>query len=151
VFPLLKHYATKLYGGVDEWIHIFFYFGTSWRWVVSFTPRPLCPVGCSSSTHYIGSWLDPRTGLEDAKRKFLNLPGLELRSLGRPAGSQSLYIAIHNCHLLIHLQRCQNLAFNDFGKTQPTGKEMRFRILNIRAPGGKVYWREYTEIHPSVI
>jgi hypothetical protein len=29
--------------------------------------------------------------LEDVKRKFLILPGLELQSLGRPARSQSLY------------------------------------------------------------
>jgi hypothetical protein len=36
--------------------------------------------------------VDPRAGLEDAeKRKFLTLPGLELRPLGRPAYSQSLY------------------------------------------------------------
>jgi hypothetical protein len=36
--------------------------------------------------------MDPRAGLEDMeKRKFLNLPGLELRPLGRPARSQSLY------------------------------------------------------------
>jgi hypothetical protein len=36
--------------------------------------------------------VDPRAGLDDAeKRKFLILPGLELRLLGRPAHSQSLY------------------------------------------------------------
>jgi hypothetical protein len=33
----------------------------------------------------------PRTGLDDVKRKILSLPGLELRPLGRPARSQSLY------------------------------------------------------------
>jgi hypothetical protein len=34
----------------------------------------------------------PRAGLEDVeKRKFLPPPGLELRSLGRPARSESLY------------------------------------------------------------
>jgi hypothetical protein len=34
----------------------------------------------------------PRAGLYDMeKRKFLTLPGLELRPLGRPARSQSLY------------------------------------------------------------
>jgi hypothetical protein len=34
----------------------------------------------------------PRTGLDDVEnRKFLPLPGLELRPLGRPASSQSLY------------------------------------------------------------
>jgi hypothetical protein len=34
----------------------------------------------------------PRAGLDDVeKRKFLTLPGLELRTLGRPARSQPLY------------------------------------------------------------
>jgi hypothetical protein len=36
--------------------------------------------------------VDPRAGLDDAeKRKFLTLPGLELRPLSRPARSQTLY------------------------------------------------------------
>jgi hypothetical protein len=36
--------------------------------------------------------VDPRTDLDDVeKRKFLALLGLELRPLGRPARSQSLY------------------------------------------------------------
>jgi hypothetical protein len=36
--------------------------------------------------------VDPRACLDDTeKRKFLTLPGLELRRLDRPARSQSLY------------------------------------------------------------
>jgi hypothetical protein len=36
--------------------------------------------------------VDPRASLDNLeKRKFLTLPGLELRPLGRPARSQSLY------------------------------------------------------------
>jgi hypothetical protein len=39
-------------------------------------------------THWIGGWLDLRADLDDLeKRKFLILPGLELRPLGRPARS----------------------------------------------------------------
>jgi hypothetical protein len=39
-----------------------------------------------------GGWVGPSAGLDDLeKRKFLTLPGLELRLLGRPARSQSLY------------------------------------------------------------
>jgi hypothetical protein len=39
-------------------------------------------------THWIGGWVDLRAGLDDLeKRKFLTLPGLELRPLGRPARS----------------------------------------------------------------
>jgi hypothetical protein len=35
--------------------------------------------------------VDPRAGLDYVKRKFLTLPGLEPRPIGRPASSQSLY------------------------------------------------------------
>jgi hypothetical protein len=36
--------------------------------------------------------MDPRVGLDDVeKRKFLTLPELELRPLGRPVRSLSLY------------------------------------------------------------
>jgi hypothetical protein len=74
--------------------------GTSWRWVVSFTPRGKIPP--PSSTHWIGDWLGPRAGLDDVeKRKFLTLPGLELRPLCRPARSQSL-----SRLLLCHSWRC---------------------------------------------
>jgi hypothetical protein len=49
---------------------------------------PLTPGG----THCVGSWVDHRTFLDDIeKRKLLTLPGLELRLLGHPARSQSLY------------------------------------------------------------
>jgi hypothetical protein len=46
----------------------------------------------SPGTHWIGGWVDPRAGLDDVeKRKFLTLPGLKPRPLGRPARDQSLY------------------------------------------------------------
>jgi hypothetical protein len=36
--------------------------------------------------------VDPRAGLDNVKKKeFLTLPGLELRTIGRPARSKSLY------------------------------------------------------------
>jgi hypothetical protein len=42
----------------------------------------------TSGTHWIGCWVDPRAGLDDVeKREFFTLPGLKLRSLGRPAQS----------------------------------------------------------------
>jgi hypothetical protein len=61
--------------------------------VVSFTPLPLYTRGKSPSTHWTGDWLDPSAGLDDEEKwKFLTLPGLEIRSLGRPARRQSLYL-----------------------------------------------------------
>jgi hypothetical protein len=42
-------------------------------------------------THWKGSWVYLGAGLDDVvKRKFLTLPGLELRPLRRPTRSQSL-------------------------------------------------------------
>jgi hypothetical protein len=53
---------------------------------VRFTPEEKAP-----GTHWIGGWVDHRAYLDDVeKRKFLTLPGLELRPLCRPAHSQSL-------------------------------------------------------------
>jgi hypothetical protein len=51
-----------------------------------FIPRERAP-----GTHWIGDWVGPRAGLDVEKRKFLTLQGLELRPLGRPVRSQSLY------------------------------------------------------------
>jgi hypothetical protein len=43
-------------------------------------------------THWIGGWVDPRTGLDNMeKRKIYPLPGLELRPLSCPAHSQLPY------------------------------------------------------------
>jgi hypothetical protein len=66
--------------------------GTRWRYVVSFTPRPLYPREITPGTHWTEGWVGPRTGLNDVEgRKILPPPGLEFRPLGRPAGIQSLY------------------------------------------------------------
>jgi hypothetical protein len=52
----------------------------------------LPPGERAPGNHWIGGWVGPRAGLDDVKkRKFLTLPGLEFRLLGRPAHSQSLY------------------------------------------------------------
>jgi hypothetical protein len=56
--------------------------------------RPFCftPGERATGTNWIGGWVDPRAGLDDmGKRKFITLPELELRPLGRPVRSQSLY------------------------------------------------------------
>jgi hypothetical protein len=43
-------------------------------------------------TYWREGWVGPRAGLDTVeKRKVLPLTGLELRPLGRPARSQSLY------------------------------------------------------------
>jgi hypothetical protein len=78
----------KAYGGVDVYIHICLTSALAGgEWSAS-RPGERAP-----DTHWIGVWVDPRADLDDVeKRKFLTLPGLELRPLGRPARSQSLYL-----------------------------------------------------------
>jgi hypothetical protein len=82
----------KAYGGV---VYRSTVFSTSalveGQWSASrpgrFTPEEKAP-----GTHWIGGWVAPRAGVDDVeRRKFLPLPGLQLRLLGRPARSQSLY------------------------------------------------------------
>jgi hypothetical protein len=64
---------------------------TGGEWSAS-GPSRFSPGEGAPCTHRVGDWVGPRTGLEDVeKRKFLILPRLELRNLGRPAHSQSLY------------------------------------------------------------
>jgi hypothetical protein len=53
----------KTEGGVD-----ILDLDTSWRRVVSFTPRPLYTRGNSPGTHWIGGWVGPRTGLDVVER-----------------------------------------------------------------------------------
>jgi hypothetical protein len=89
---LIKHYVMKVYVGVNIQIHIFVTLaldGGEWS-----TPCPchFNPGERASSTHCIEGWTSPRADLHDVKkRKFLTLPRLELRTLCRPARSQSLY------------------------------------------------------------
>jgi hypothetical protein len=82
----------KAYGGVDVQIHIFLTMAlVGGEWSAS-RPCRLTPVERAPGTHWIGGWVDPTAGLDDVeKRKFLTLPGLEVRPLGRPARNQSLY------------------------------------------------------------
>jgi hypothetical protein len=81
----------KACGGVDVYIHIFLTSAlVRGEWSAShpgrFTPEERAP-----GTHWIARWVDPRADLDDVEnRKFLTLPGRELRPLRRPARSPSL-------------------------------------------------------------
>jgi hypothetical protein len=80
---LIKHYAMRAYGEVDVYSHIFLTSALVGEWSA-------LPPGKAPGTHWIWGWV----GLDldvVKKRKLLTLPGLELRLLGRPARSQSLY------------------------------------------------------------
>jgi hypothetical protein len=80
----------KAYKGVDVWIHIFLtsaLVGGEWS-----ASRPGCftPGERIPGTRWIGGWVVPRIVL-DGVEKISPLPRLELRPLGRPTRSQSLY------------------------------------------------------------
>jgi hypothetical protein len=80
------------YGGVDELIHIFLTSAPSGgEWSPS---RPGCFTEGERGlgNYWIGGWVDHRAGLDNVeKRKFLRLPGIKLRPLGRPVRNHSLY------------------------------------------------------------
>jgi hypothetical protein len=52
---LTEHRVMKAYWGVKVWLHSFFNLCTRWRWVVSFTPRPLYPQ--RKSPRYPLDWI----------------------------------------------------------------------------------------------
>jgi hypothetical protein len=84
-----------------------------------FTPGERAP-----GTQLIRVWVDPKAGLDGVeKRKFLTLPEPELRTLGRPARSQSLYRLRYPGSLLAPMAM-QNLTVG----------VNRFRVLSAEKP-----------------
>jgi hypothetical protein len=63
--------------------------GTRWRWVVSFTPLLLYPLGKDPGTHWIGGWLGPGAGM-DFMKKRKSYPCRESNT-GHPAHNLSLH------------------------------------------------------------
>jgi hypothetical protein len=80
----------KAYGGVDVQIHIFLTAAlVGGEWSAS-RPGHFTSGEGAPGNNWIGRWVCPRAGLDDVeKRKFLTLPGQELRPLGSPARSQN--------------------------------------------------------------
>jgi hypothetical protein len=73
----------KAYREVNVQIHIFLTSALVWGELTALRPGRF-----TLGTHRVGGWVDPRAGLDDLeKRKFMILPGLELRPLGRPASN----------------------------------------------------------------
>jgi hypothetical protein len=88
-----KHHAMKTYwwsGGIVP--HILD-LGTRWRWVVSFTPRPLYPQGKSPwyQLDRMLSGLHSWSGHGVKEKNSLPPPEIEPRPSARPARNQSLY------------------------------------------------------------
>jgi hypothetical protein len=77
---------------LGEWMYRSTFSGTSWRWVVIFTPRPVYPRGKSAWYPLYRRLGGPqsRSGRR-GEEKFFDATGTQLRPLGRPSLSQSLY------------------------------------------------------------
>jgi hypothetical protein len=85
----LRHEGVGGSGCID--IH-FLDLGTSWRWVINFTPHSLYTLEKSPRYPLDRRLRGPRPGMDDLeKRKFFTLPELKLRPLGYPSRSHSLY------------------------------------------------------------
>jgi hypothetical protein len=82
----------KANAGVGVQIHVFLTLALVGGVCSASGPCRFTPGERSPGTHWIGGWVDLRAGLNKVeKRKFLTLPGFELRLFGRPARSRSLY------------------------------------------------------------
>jgi hypothetical protein len=82
----------KAYGGMDVEIHIFLSTALVVGERSASNPCRFIPGERDPGFIWIGGLVDHRAGLDDVKnREFLILPGLELRPLGLPARTQSLY------------------------------------------------------------
>jgi hypothetical protein len=78
----------KVYRGVGVLTHVFLTLALIWDEGWALRPGRFTPEERTPGTHWIGSWVDPRAGLNDMEKwKFLTPPGLELQPLGRPDSS----------------------------------------------------------------
>jgi hypothetical protein len=83
---LTEHHVMNVYWGVEVYLHSFFNLGTRWRWVVSFTPRPLYPQG-KSPWYPLNRLEGPqsRSGREGEEKNSQPPPGIEPSNPDRPA------------------------------------------------------------------
>jgi hypothetical protein len=95
-----------------------------------FTPGERAP-----GTYWIGGWVGPRAGLDDMEKwKLLPLPGLELRPLGRPACSQSLYrLSYPGSHIITIIIQNKNYSVEFYlgGGFKPQGCHWLFFLMII--------------------
>jgi hypothetical protein len=75
--PCPRHEGIRMTGDTAPLV---LNFGTGWRWVVCFTPRPLYPRGRVSGHQWKGNWTDPRA-VWTFRRKLYRLPVSESQFL----------------------------------------------------------------------
>jgi hypothetical protein len=65
-------------------------FGTRWRWMISFTPRPLITGERAAGTNWIWGWMGPQSRSIRCEEETNFCPYRQSNS-GRPARTTSLY------------------------------------------------------------
>jgi len=70
VVSVPKQHSMKTYWGRGCTAQRFPNLGITWRWVASFTPRPLYPRDKSPHTHSIWGWMGPRTGRNTVAKRI---------------------------------------------------------------------------------
>jgi hypothetical protein len=71
---LTEHHTMKAYWGNGGIALRILDLGIRWRWVISFTPRPLYPQGKSPWYPLRRNWVGPRTGLNAVVRRIISSP-----------------------------------------------------------------------------
>ena len=104
-----------------------------WRWVISFTPRPLHLREREASTDRTGRW---RAAQPDKRvrvwRRETSLPGMELEFLGHPASSLFTIPSRVLMFLLVNLSRIQDYVwFWYFPLKKPLSDEKLFSTLPV--------------------
>jgi hypothetical protein len=74
---LTKRHAMKTYWGSGGIAPHILDLGIRWRWVVSFTPRPLYPKERAPGAHWIGGWVGPRAVLNAVVKRKIPSPRRE--------------------------------------------------------------------------
>jgi hypothetical protein len=96
--------------------------GTKWKWMASFTPRPLHPQGNTPGTHWIGAWVDPRASLEAVVRRKIPRPYRNSKaqlSSPQPSAVPLSYIdSLFQCIWILSSLAHTTSHFNDEHKTK---------------------------------
>jgi hypothetical protein len=148
--------------GEEVWLLLILNLGTRWGWVVSITPRPcFTPGEMTFGTHWIGSWVGPRAGLDAGTRRKILCP-CRGSNPDRPARSQALYcLSYHgsqvetsstfnltwtdlnnnlkkvNCYLTLQFTGTyESSCFSRWYYWKPNWKE-RFLIVNVHKTSDK--------------
>jgi len=112
---LTKHHTVKTYWVSGCTAPCILKLGTTWRRVVSFTPRPLYPRGRALGTHYRWGWIGCRGSLDSmTKRKNLII---------EPRSSSTSLVSILAVLSWIFSSACTNIYLGS------VKVETKFRII----------------------